>query len=279
MPLVNPLLFINRLRDEGKAVAAFNIHNLETIQAVVAAAEEEGWPLMLQTTPGTVRHAGVDFIAAIARTAADLSSVPIALHVDHCTDFGMIMRCIRAGYTSVMIDCAALPYAENCAAVRRVVEIAHEVGVAVEGELGRIGGVEDGLSVDDRSASFTVPEQAAEFVAATGIDTLAVAIGTAHGVYHGTPDLDFERLAEIKKLVSIPLVLHGASGVPDWQIKKALSLGVAKINIATELKIPMANAIKRVFAEKPEENDPRVYMGEAIKAVKAAAIEKIKLVN
>ena len=277
MALVNPMEFIEKARENGVAISSFNIHNLETVQAVAEGAAEENCPVIIQTTPGTLKHAGIEYIAAMVKTASEMYSVPMALHLDHCTSFDTIVKCIRNGYTSVMIDTAHLPYDENVAMVRKVAEIAHAAGVAVEGELGRIGGVEDELSVDDRTASFTVPSEAVDFVKKTGIDMLAIAIGTAHGEYKGTPDLDMERLSEIRNVIDIPLILHGASGVPDDQIRESIKRGIAKINIATELKIPMAQAIKDCFAASPKENDPRKYMGSAKNAVKEVVRQKIRL--
>ena len=279
MALINPISFILKAQEKGAAIASFNVHNLETIQAVAEGAAMENCPVIIQTTPGTLKHAGVNYVAAIVKQAALEYDIPMALHVDHCTDFDMIVRCIRAGYTSVMIDTAHLPYDENVNMVRKVVEMAHACGVAVEGELGRIGGTEDDLSLDAREATFTVPEQARDFVDATNLDMLAIAIGTAHGEYKGEPSLDFERLSAIREIVRVPLILHGASGVPDAQIKESLRRGISKINIATELKIPMANAIKETFAQKPTENDPRKYMGAAKKAVTQVVRQKIQLCN
>lgn len=279
MALINPISFILKAQEKGAAIASFNVHNLETIQAVAEGAALENCPVIIQTTPGTLKHAGVNYVAAIVKQAALEYDIPMALHVDHCTDFDMIVRCIRAGYTSVMIDTAHLPYDENVNMVRKVVEMAHACGVAVEGELGRIGGTEDDLSLDAREATFTVPEQARDFVDATNLDMLAIAIGTAHGEYKGEPSLDFERLSAIREIVRVPLILHGASGVPDAQIKESLRRGISKINIATELKIPMANAIKETFAQKPTENDPRKYMGAAKKAVTQVVRQKIQLCN
>jgi ketose-bisphosphate aldolase len=189
----------------------------------------------------------------------------------------MIVQCIQNGYSSVMIDGSKLPYDENIALVRKVVELGKSAGVAVEAELGKIGGTEDDMFVNEREASFTVPEEAKGFVDATGIDFLAIAIGTAHGVYKGEPKLDFERLSDIRKLLDLPLVLHGASGVPDDSVKEAVRRGICKVNIATELKIPMAEAIQECFRNNPKENDPRNYMGAAKKAVKEAARYKIRL--
>lgn len=277
MSLVNPLLFLKKAREKGIGIAAFNVHNLETIQAVAEGAAEENAPVMIQTTPGTLKHAGIPYIAACVKEAAMLHDIPIALHVDHCPSYQTIVQCIRYGYTSVMIDGANLPYEENAALVKKVVELAHYAGVAVEGELGRIGGVEDDLVVDEREAAFTVPSEAKAFAEATGVDFLAIAIGTAHGVYKGEPKLDFDRLSAIKDVVDLPLVLHGASGIPDDSIKDAIGRGICKINIATELKIPMAQAIQQCFINNPKENDPRNYMGAAREAVKKVVREKIRL--
>lgn len=277
MPLVNPLYFLDKAREKGIAIAAFNVHNLETIQAVVEEAAEEKSPVIIQTTPGTLKHAGIPYVAACVKEAGRLYDIPIALHVDHCPSYQTIVQCIQHGYTSVMIDGSMLPYDENVALVKKVVETAHYAGVAVEGELGRIGGTEDDMVVEDENAFFTVPSEAKAFVEDTGIDFLAVAIGTAHGIYKGEPKLQFERLSEIRKTVDVPLVLHGASGVPEASIKEAIRRGITKINIATELKIPMAEAIKRSFADNPRENDPRNYMGAAKKAVKKAVREKIQM--
>lgn len=279
MALINPLEFIKKAQQKGVAIAAFNVHNLETVQAVAEAAAEERAPVMIQTTPGTLKHAGIPYIAAMVKAAAELYDIPIALHVDHCESYQTIVQCIRYGYTSVMIDGSKLLYEENVALVKKVVEMAKAAGVAVEGELGKIGGTEDDMTVDEREATFTVPEEALEFVQSTGIDTLAVAIGTAHGVYKGEPKLDYERLTQIKNKLSLPLVLHGASGVPDESVRESIRRGICKINIATELKIPMAQAIQDCFRAKPTENDPRNYMGAAKIAVKKVVKEKIRLCN
>ena len=279
MPLINSLTLIRKARAQKKAIAAFNIHNLETIQAVVQGAAEMRAPVIIQTTPGTLDHAGIEYIGVIVKKAAELYDIPIALHMDHCPSYDTIVACIHNHYTSVMIDGALLPYCENVKLVSDVVRMAHAVGVQVEGEIGRIGGVEDDLFVNHMEEALTVPEEAKQFVAETGIDTLAIAIGTAHGMYKGEPKLDFERLSAIYDLVDVPLVLHGASGVPDENIKKAIHRGIAKINIATELKNSMADAIKGAFCENPDENDPRKYMGAAKDAVKRIVIQKIRLSN
>lgn len=276
MPLVSSKELIEKARDHKKAIAAFNIHNLETIQAVVEGATELNSPVMIATTPGTLRHAGIENVAAIVKALALKTHIPIALHMDHCPSFDTIVSCIQNGYTSVMIDGAHHDYAENVDLVKSVVKMAHAVGMQVEGEIGKIGGVEDDLFVNEADAAFTVPDEAKRFAEDTGIDTIAVAIGTAHGMYKGEPKLDFERIEKIGGLVDIPLVLHGASGVPDDSVKKAIALGMAKVNIATELKNPMVAAIRKSL-EDPKQNDPRNYMGAAREAVKEVVIRKLRL--
>ena len=277
MPLISSTNMLRAARKGGYAVAAFNVHTLEMLQAVVEAAVETESPLILQTTVGTVKHLGEDYIVAAARTAADRTGLPIALHLDHCTEFDLIVRCIRAGYTSVMIDASMHPYAENVARTRRVVEIARAVGVNVEAELGKVGGVEDDIVVDERDALLADPDECRAFVDETGVPTLAPAIGTAHGIYKGDPNIDFPRIERIAAAVDVPLVLHGGSGIPAEQVRRAVSLGMAKMNIATELRIAFSDAIKDVFAANPKENDPRKYMVPAKKALKEAAIEKMRL--
>ncbi|GMQ64302.1 class II fructose-bisphosphate aldolase [Vallitalea maricola] len=277
MPLVSSLELIKKAKEKKVAIAAFNIHNLETIQAVIEGASEERAPVIIQTTPGTLKHAGIEYIGVIVKKAADMYNIPVALHVDHCPSFNTIVQCIKNNYTSVMIDGANLEYEENVKLVKRVTDMAHAVGIQVEGEIGRIGGVEDDMFVNSDEAALTIPSEAKKFVEDTGIDTLAIAIGTAHGMYKGEPKLDFDRLSAIEAIVDVPLVLHGASGVPDDSIKEAIKRGIAKINIATELKNPMAEAIAGTFAKNKEENDPRNYMGAAREAVKEVVKKKIRL--
>ncbi|MFC5402164.1 class II fructose-1,6-bisphosphate aldolase [Cohnella soli] len=277
MALVSSTPLLQTARDGGYCIGAFNVHTLEMLQAVVEAAEETRSPLIIQSTVGTVKHLGADYIAAAAKVAADRASVPIALHLDHCSDFDIIMQCIRAGYTSVMIDASHDPFDANVAATRKVVEAASAVGVNVEAELGRVGGVEDDIVVDERDALLADPDECAKFVELTGVHTLAPAIGTAHGIYKGEPNIDFDRIGRIAAKVSVPLVLHGGSGIPEAQVRKAVSLGMSKMNVATELRIVFSDAIKEVFAANPDENDPRKYMVPAKKALKLAAIEKMRL--
>ncbi|MHA6484681.1 class II fructose-bisphosphate aldolase [Paenibacillus sp. strain BS8-2] len=277
MPLISTTSMLQHARKHGYAVAAFNVHTLEMLQAVVEAAAETESPLIIQSTVGTVKHLGPDYLAAAATVAANRTRIPIGLHLDHCTDYSLIVKCIRAGYTSVMIDASMHPYAENAERTLAVMAVASAAGVNVEAELGKVGGVEDDIVVDERDAMLADPEECASFVALTAVDTLAPAIGTAHGIYKGTPNIDFARIARIAERVEVPLVLHGGSGIPSEQVKQAVSLGMAKMNIATELRIAFSDAIKQVFSENPEENDPRKYMVPAKEAVKRLAMEKMML--
>jgi len=277
MPLVSSTAMLQHARQHKYAVAAFNVHTLEMLQAVVEAAAETDSPLIIQSTVGTVKHLGPDYIAAAATVAANRTGLPIALHLDHCTDFPLIVQCIRAGYTSVMIDASMHPYAENVRRTKQVMEVASAAGVNVEAELGKVGGVEDDIVVDELDAMLAVPEECRTFVEETGVNTLAPAIGTAHGIYKGEPNIDFNRIEKIASLVDVPLVLHGGSGIPAEQVKRAVSLGMSKMNIATELRIAFSDAIKDIFAQFPDENDPRKYMVPAKKAVKELAIEKMSL--
>jgi tagatose bisphosphate family class II aldolase len=277
MALTSPMEFVLAAREKGIAIGAFNVHNLETIQAVIEGAAEERAPVIVQTTPGTLKHVGIECIAACVRTVSDMYDVPVALHLDHCSSLDTIVRCIRHGYTSVMIDGSQLPYDENVEVVRKVVELAHCVGVAVEAELGRVAGVEDDLKVDELRSALTDPSEARDFARSTGVDMLAVAIGTAHGVYRGKPELDFERLSAIREVVETPLVLHGASGVPDESVAETIRRGICKINIATELKTAMAVAIKACLLADQGESDPRRYMGAAKDAVKQLVRTKTQL--
>jgi tagatose 1,6-diphosphate aldolase GatY/KbaY len=247
------------------------------LQAVVEAAQETQSPLIIQSTVGTVKHLGPEYIAAAATVASNLHDVPIALHLDHCTDFNLIVRCIRAGYTSVMIDASHHVFEENIRQTLKVVEVAKAAGVNVEAELGKVGGVEDDIVVADHDALMADPDECALFVERTGVHTLAPAIGTAHGIYKGEPKIDFERIARIAAKVEVPLVLHGGSGIPEQQVHRCVSLGMAKMNVATELRIIFSNEIKKVFDQDPEENDPRKYMVPAKLALKEAAKEKMRL--
>ncbi|WP_206811231.1 class II fructose-1,6-bisphosphate aldolase [Paradesulfitobacterium ferrireducens] len=261
----------------GYAVGAFNCNNMEIVQAIVAAAEAERSPVIIQASQGAIKYAGIDYITALTKLAAEQATVPVALHLDHGTSFNQVMQCIRSGFSSVMIDGSKLTLAENIALTNKVIEAARPLGISVEAELGKIGGTEDDISVDEREAFFTDPEEAEKFVMATGVDSLAVAIGTAHGQYKGVPKLDFERLKKIKARVSLPIVLHGSSGVPDEAIKEAISLGVRKVNIDTNIREAFVLAARQVLNDNPKEIDPRKVLGPAREAATEIIREKIRV--
>lgn len=259
------------------AVGAFNTNNMEIVQAIVEAAEEEKAPVILQASQGALKYAGIRYISAMVRAAVETATIPVVLHLDHGTSFEQTMLCLKHGFTSVMFDGSKYSLEENMAATRKVVDVAHAMGASVEGELGKIGGTEDDISVDERDALFTDPEEARRFVAETNVDALAVAIGTAHGPYKGIPQLDFARLEKINALIDTPIVLHGASGVPADSIQKAIRLGVCKINIDTELRQAFTRGVQQVVREKPAEYDPRKILGPAKEEMKAVIREKIRL--
>lgn len=275
MGLVNLRDVLGAAEAEGYAVGAFNCNNMELVQAIIAAAEAERAPVILQASQGAIRYAGLSYIAALAKTAAAAAKVPVVIHLDHGTSFEQVVACLREGFTSVMIDGSHLPLEENVALTTRVVAAARAVGVSVEGELGRIVGTEDDIAV--REALFTDPEEAAYFVARTGVDALAVAVGTAHGRYRGSPQLDFPRLAAIRERVRIPLVLHGSSGVPDDAIREAVRLGVRKINIDTDIREAFVGTIRRELAAHPDEIDPRKILGPARDAATAVIRHKMRI--
>lgn len=268
---------LNKAMREGYAVPAFNIHNLETIQAVLEIAGSMKSPVILAGTPGTIEYAEGDYIIAIARAAAKKYDIPIAIHLDHFEDPNEITKYLDMGFKSCMIDASHKAFEENIKITSEVVRHARKLGATVEAELGRLGGQEDNILVKEENAAYTDPESAVEFVERTGIDSLAVAIGTAHGLYKGEPKLDFERLRMIRKLLSIPLVLHGASDVPDDMVKKTIEYGISKVNVATDLKIPFSNAIKQYFNEHPEANDPRKYITPAKNAMMEIVRHKIEV--
>lgn len=264
-----------KAREEGYAVPAFNIHNLETIQTVVEAAVDMKSPVILAATPGTMDYAGRAYIQAIAEVAATENNIPIALHLDHHETLETIEESLQLGAKAVMVDGSHSTFEENIELTKRVVDKAHAHGATVEAELGRLVGQEDDLIVEAADAIYTDPNTVEEFVDRTGIDSLAVAIGTGHGVYETEPNIDFERLEKIKNIVEIPIVLHGASGISKADVQRSISLGCAKVNVSTELKIPFSTALRKFLVEHPEETDTRKYMEPAKAAMKKAVIEKI----
>lgn len=261
----------------GYAVGAFNANNMEIVQAIIEAAQEESSPVILQASQGAVKYAGIEYIVGMVKVAAEKATVPVVLHLDHGTSFEQIVQCVRYGFSSVMIDGSKYPLEENIALAKKVIEVAGGAGLSVEAELGKIGGTEDDISVDEREALMTVPKEAAYFAEQAKVDALAIAIGTAHGPYKGIPKLDFARLEEINNLVATPLVLHGASGVPDDAITKAISLGICKVNIDTQLRQAFVEGVKKVLEAKPNEIDPRKILGPAKEAMKAVVKEKMRL--
>lgn len=240
------------------AVGAFNVENMEMVLAVLNAAEETQSPVIMQTTPGTVKYAGADVYFANIRAAARRTKIPVVCHLDHGSSFAIAVQAFRAGYTSIMIDGSKLPFEENIALTKSVAEICHAANIPVEAELGRVGGKEDSLD-NSGDNPYTDPEEAALFVERSGCDSLAVAVGTAHGVYKGTPQINFDVLAKIREVVNIPLVLHGTSGVPDDQVIRCVSMGMCKVNYATDLRIAYTYGVKKYMKENPGVFDPKKY--------------------
>lgn len=300
MTLVTSTEMFRKAQAGGYAIGAFNVNNMEIIQGIIEAAKEENSALILQVSAGARKYANSIYLKKLVEAAVEDSGLDIVLHLDHGEDFDIVKKCIDDGFTSVMIDASHHPFEENVRLTREVVEYAHARGVVVEAELGRLAGVEDAISVSKEDATYTDPDQAVEFVERTGIDSLAVAIGTSHGAYKfkGEPKLDFERLEIIgNKLPNTPLVLHGAStvlpefvalcnkyggnipgaqGVPEDMLRRAAGMKVAKINIDTDLRLAMTAAIRQFLAENPSEFDPRKYLGPARTAIKGMVKHKIK---
>jgi fructose-bisphosphate aldolase class II len=286
---------------QGKyAVGAFNINNLEFLQAITGAAEELGSPAIIALSEGAIKYAGFRNIVSMVRLIAEEKKVPISLHLDHGKDMDIIAKCIEGGFTSVMIDGSALPFEENIAVTAKVVEMARPKGVSIEGELGKLAGIEDNVSVAERDAMLTDPAQAEEFVKRTGVDALAIAVGTSHGAYKfkGDANLALDRISEIASRVKALLVLHGASGVkqenvdlankfgaaikgakgvPDTAIVEAIRRGISKVNIDTDMRIAFTAYVRKALSEKPEEIDPRKVLGPGRDAIAAVVREKIRL--
>lgn len=273
MALVTTKQMLLDAQKNGYAVGAFNVENMEMVQAVIAAAEELKSPVIMQTTPSTLKYADVDYFYANVAAAAKKASVPVVMHLDHGNSFDLAMQAYRAGYTSIMIDGSHSVFEENIAVTKAVADACHPGGVPVEAELGKVGGKEDDL--DGGNGGYTEPSEAAEFVQATGIDSLAVAIGTAHGVYKGIPKLDVERLSQIREVVSIPLVLHGTSGVPDDAVRECIRRGICKVNYATDLRIAFTNGVKEVLTANPDTIDPKKYNAVGREKVKEYVMSKM----
>ena len=277
MPLVNLKYLMDRAEEGKYAVGAFNCNNMEIVQAIVEAAVEENSPVIIQASQGAIKYAGLDYIVALVKTAADSADIPICLHLDHGTDFNQVKDCIDRGFSSVMYDGSKHPLEENIRITNEVLALAKAKNVSVEGELGKIGGTEDDVHVDEKDAMYTKPEEAKYYVDKTGVDALAIAIGTAHGQYKGEPKLRYDILEEIEKLIDTPIVLHGSSGVPDESIRKAIERGVRKINIDTNIREAFVKGVHQAIEANPEEIDPRKILGPAKEEMKNIIKEKIRL--
>lgn len=277
MPLVSMNAFLPQAKKEGFAVGQFNVNNLEYVQAIIEAGKEERSPLIFGASEGAIRYMGLSNVVALAKAAAKEADVPVALHLDHGSSFDVVMKCIQAGFSSVMFDGSHYPFEENIRLTKKVVEAAHAVGVSVEGELGTIGGVEDDLNVSEEDAALADPEQAIRFWEETKVDAMAIAVGTAHGMYKGEPKIRYDIIEKVSSQIEAPIVLHGGSGVPDESIQKAISLGVGKINVNTENQVAMAKVVRELLDNNPDMIDPRKYLGPAREAIKETVKEKMRL--
>ncbi len=279
MPLVSMKEMLNTAKDNGYAVGQFNLNNLEYAQAILEAAEEEKSPVILGVSEGAGRYmGGFSVVVAIVKALMEenKTTVPVAIHLDHGSSFEACAQAIHAGFPSVMIDGSHLPLEENIAITKKVVELAHIHNVSVEAELGRIGGEEDDLVVDDADAMYAIPHECERLINETNVDCFAPALGSVHGPYKGKPNLGFERMEEVFNLTNVPLVLHGGTGIPKDDIQRAISLGTAKINVNTENQIVQAKKVREVLADNPDMYDPRKYMGPGRDAIKQAVISKMR---
>lgn len=279
MPLVSMKEMLELGKEKGYAVGQFNLNNMEYAQAILQAAEEEKSPVILGVSEGAAKYMG-GFKVVVAMVKALMeeygTTVPVAIHLDHGSSFEKCAQAIQAGFTSVMIDASSLPLDENIAVTRKVVELAHIHGVSVEAELGRVGGQEDDIIVEDAEAAYAIPSECERLVKETNVDCFAPALGSVHGPYKGEPNLGFDRMEEVMNLTNVPLVLHGGTGIPTKDIKRAISLGSAKINVNTENQIAQAKKIREVLAEQPNQYDPRKYMGPGRDAIKETVMGKMK---
>ena len=302
MPLVNTKEMFKKAYEGGYAVGAFNVNNMEIIQGITEAAKELNAPMILQVSAGARKYANHTYLVKLVEAAIEETGLPIALHLDHGDTFELCKSCIDGGFTSVMIDGSHHDYEDNVALTKKVVDYAHQFGVTVEGELGQLAGIEDDVNVSAEDASFTDPDQVYDFVTRTGVDSLAIAIGTSHGAYKfkpgQKPQLRFDILEEVsKRLPNFPIVLHGASsvvpefvemvntyggkmpdaiGIPEDMLRKAAGMAVCKINIDSDLRLAMTGAVRKHFVEHPDHFDPRQYLGDGRTAIKGMVEHKIK---
>lgn len=279
MALVTSKELLLDAQEKGYAVGAFNVENMEMVMAVLSAAEETGSPVIMQTTPGTVRYAGLDYYFANIRAAAERTKVPVVCHLDHGDSFDLACAAFRTGYTSIMIDGSKKPFEENIALTKSVTEVCHAGNVTVEGELGKVGGKEDDLDNGSGENPYTDPEEAKEFVSRTDVDSLAIGVGTSHGVYKGVPKVNVDVLSSIRSVVSVPLVLHGTSGVPDEQVRECVSRGICKVNYATDLRIAYTKGVRAFLQENPEAFDPKKYGAIGMEEVKRYVMQKMEVVG
>jgi len=277
MPLVSMNEFLPKAKEKKFAVGQFNMNNLEFAQAIAEAAAELKSPFIYGVSEGALRYMGIEFTVAMAEAAAKKTGLPIALHLDHGSSFEVAMACIRAGFSSVMFDGSHHPFEDNIRLTKEIVKAARAMGVSVEGELGTIGGVEDDVSVDEADAALAKPEEAIRFYEETGVDALAIAVGTAHGMYAGEPNIRFDIIEEVASKVPVPIVLHGGSGVPDEAIRKAIAAGVGKINVNTENQVACTEKIREVLAKDAKIIDPRKYLTPARSAMIDVVKAKIEL--
>ena len=281
--LVSSKEILNDAFKKKYAVGAFNVENMEMVIAVLNAAEETKSPVIMQTTPGTLKYAGADFYFANIQAAAKRSKIPVVCHLDHGDSFETAIKAFHAGYTSIMIDGSKLALDDNIELTKSVVKVCHSANIPVEAELGRVGGKEDDIHSHKKSTAeispFTDPAEAEIFVKKTGCDFLAVAVGTAHGIYKGTPQVNFEVLKKIQELLNIPLVLHGTSGVPDNQVKECIRLGMAKVNYATDLRIAYTHGVKEYMRGSPDGFDPKKYGAYGIDEVKNYVTQRMRVIG
>ncbi len=277
MSYISGKKIIQNAWENGYAIGAFSAHNAESIRAILRAAEEEQSPIMIQIGQKVIQTIGLQPMKDMVDTFMRDITVPVCIHLDHSRSYEQTMEAARAGFHSLMFDGSHLPFEENVRVTKSVADVAHALDVGMEGEIGKIGGTEDDITVDEKDAMLTTAEEALEFATKTTVDYLAVSIGTAHGVYKSEPKLAFERLAEIREAVGKPLVLHGGSGVPDDQLREAIRMGVSKVNVDTELRQAFTAGVQEVFAKNPEEFALAVSLGRGEEVMKQKVIEKIRV--
>ncbi|MCI3926813.1 class II fructose-1,6-bisphosphate aldolase [Paenibacillus sp. TRM 82003] len=277
MPLVSMNEFLPKAKANKFAVGQFNMNNLEFAKAITEAAMAEKSPFIFGVSEGALKYMGIEYTVAIAEAAAKQSGLPIALHLDHGSTFEVAMKCIRAGFSSVMFDGSHHSFEDNIRLTKEVVKAARAMGVSVEGELGTIGGVEDDISVDEADAALAKPEEAIRFYEETGVDCVAIAVGTAHGMYKGEVKIRYDIIEEVAKAIPVPVVLHGGSGVPDEAIRQSIAAGVGKINVNTENQVACTETIREVLAKDAKVYDPRKYLTPAKNAMVEVVRSKIQL--